>query len=67
MPLEADDQQRIDDAIADAGAEDSTKLFIRDASEYQKLGPVTVICTILNGTIGMNFPASQENGSSDGD
>ena len=52
MGLEADDQQRIDDAIAEAGAEGSTKLLVRDPAEYQKLGPVTVICTILNRTIG---------------
>ncbi len=52
MPLEADDQQRVDDAIAEAGAEGSTKLLVRDTTEYQKLGPITVICSILNRTIG---------------
>ena len=52
MVLEADDQQRLDDAIAEAGAEGSTKLFVRDTDEHQKLGPITVICTILNRTIG---------------
>lgn len=52
MPLEADDQQRVDEAIAEAGADGSTKLLVRDASETQKLGPFTVACTILNRTIG---------------
>lgn len=52
MPLEADDQQRVDEATAEAGADGSTKLLVRDATESQKLGPVTVICTILNRTIG---------------
>ncbi|KAL6716587.1 hypothetical protein ACLMJK_006154 [Lecanora helva] len=52
MPLEADDQRRVDEAIAEAEANASTKLLVRDASEHQKLGPVTVACTILNRTIG---------------
>ena len=52
MPFEADDQQRIDEAIAEAEADGSTKLLVRDATEHQKLGPLTVICTILNRTIG---------------
>lgn len=52
MPLEADDQQRVDEAIAEAGVDGSTKLLVRDVTEYQKLGPITVICTILNRTIG---------------
>lgn len=52
MPFEVDDQQRVDEAIAEAGAEGSTKLLIRGAAESQKLGPVTVISAILNRTIG---------------
>ena len=52
MPFEADDQQRVDEAIAEAKANDSTKILVRDATEHQKLGPFTVICTILNRTIG---------------
>ena len=52
MPLEADDQQRVDEAIAEAGDEGSTKIVVRNATEFQKLGPITVICTILNRTIG---------------
>ena len=55
MPLEADDQQRVDEAIAETGAEGSTKLLVHKVTEHQKLGPVTVICTILNRTIG-NYP-----------
>ena len=53
MPYEADDQQRVDDAIREA--EGSTKLLIRDPTESQKLGPFTVMCTIWNRTIGLSF------------
>lgn len=53
MVLEADDQQRVDDAIAEATSKGSTKLLVRDPDESQKLGPLTVICTILNRTIGL--------------
>ena len=52
MPLEEDDQQRVDEAIRDAGIEGCTKLIVRNASESQKLGPATVICMILNRTFG---------------
>lgn len=52
MVLEADDQQRVDDAIREAASKGSTKLLVRDPDESQKLGPLTVICTILNRTIG---------------
>ena len=52
MPLEADDQKRVDEAITEAGIEGSTKLLVLNASESQKLGPVTVICMILNRTVG---------------
>lgn len=53
MPLEADDQQRVDDAIREA--EGSTKLLVRDPAESQKLGPFDVMCTIWNRTIGSCF------------
>ena len=52
MPLEDDDQKRVDKAIGEAGTRGSTKLLILNAAESQKLGPVTVICMILNRTVG---------------
>lgn len=52
MPLEDDDKQRVDEAIAKAGIDGSTKLLVLNASESHKLGPVTVICMILNRTVG---------------
>ena len=52
MPLEVDDQKRIDEAITEAGVEGSNKLLVLNASESQKLGPVTVVCMILNRTVG---------------
>ena len=54
MPLEADDQKRVDDAIREMGADASgNKVLVLNATESQKLGPFTVACTILNRTIGM--------------
>ncbi|KAK3173491.1 hypothetical protein OEA41_006820, partial [Lepraria neglecta] len=58
MPLEEDDQQRVNEAIRDAGIEGCTKLIIRNASESQKLGPATVICMILNRTVGSGIYVS---------
>ena len=52
MPLEDDDQKRVDEAITEAGIDGSTKLVVLNASESHKLGPVTVICMILNRTVG---------------
>ena len=52
MPLEDDDQKRVDEAITEVGADGSTKLLVLNASECHKLGPVTVICMILNRTFG---------------
>lgn len=52
MPLEDDDQQRVDEAIRAAGSDGSTKLIVHNVSESQKLGPATVICMILNRTFG---------------
>ena len=52
MGLEDDDQRRVDEAIKEAKNEGSTKVLIRSASRSQKLGPITVICMILNRTIG---------------
>ena len=53
MPPLLDDQQRVDEAIADA--KDSMKLLIRDPTDSQKLGWFDVICVILNRTIGALF------------
>ena len=52
MPLEDDDQARIDEAIEEAEANRATKVIVHNASEFQKLGPLTVICMILNRTFG---------------
>ncbi|CAF9934066.1 MAG: hypothetical protein ALECFALPRED_005836 [Alectoria fallacina] len=58
MPLEDDDQKRVDDAITEAGIEGSSKLLVLNASESHKLGPVTVICMILNRTVGSGIYVS---------
>ncbi|KAL8677593.1 MAG: hypothetical protein Q9186_006002 [Xanthomendoza sp. 1 TL-2023] len=53
MPLEADDQARVDEAIKESGADASeNRVLVLNASDTQKLSPFTVICTILNRTIG---------------
>ena len=52
MPLEHDDQQRVEQTMREVGSDDPTRIVIRNASESQKLGPVTVICMILNRTVG---------------
>lgn len=58
MPLEDDDQKRVDEAITEAGIDGSTKLVVLNASESHKLGPVTVICMILNRTVGSGIYVS---------
>ena len=56
MPLEADDQKKVDDAIQEIGADPTgTKVLVLNAAKSQKLGPFTVACTILNRTIGMSI------------
>ncbi|KAL8715355.1 MAG: hypothetical protein Q9220_000688 [cf. Caloplaca sp. 1 TL-2023] len=53
MPLEADDQARVDEAIRDSGADPTAnRVLVLNAADSQKLGPGTVICTMLNRTIG---------------
>ncbi|KAI4099553.1 MAG: hypothetical protein L6R37_005906 [Teloschistes peruensis] len=53
MPLEVDDQARVDEAIRESGANPSDdRVLVRNTPESQKLGPGTVMCTILNRTIG---------------
>ena len=56
MPLEADDQKKVDDAIQGIGADPTgTKVLVLNAAESQKLGRFTVACTILNRSIGMSI------------
>ena len=53
MPLEEDDQARVDAAIHDMGEDpNESRLLVLNATESQKLGPLSVACTILNRTIG---------------
>ena len=55
MPLEADDQKKVDEAFQEIGADSTgTKVLVLNAAQSQKLGPFTVACTILNRTIGMS-------------
>ena len=56
MPLEADDQKKVDDALREIGADSTgTKVLVLNAAESQRLGPFTVACTILNRTIGISI------------
>lgn len=52
MPLTQADQRRVDEAQAEAKAEGSNKLLLRVPPDSQKLGSITVMCLILNRTIG---------------
>ena len=53
MPLEEDDQKRVDQAKEDVGADDSgTRLLVLNATQAQKLGFWTVVCTVLNRAVG---------------
>ncbi|KAL8813032.1 MAG: hypothetical protein Q9223_007147 [Gallowayella weberi] len=52
MPLTAADQQRVDEAEADAEAAGSSKLLVRSPPDTQKLGSITVMGLIINRTIG---------------
>ncbi|KAL8786036.1 MAG: hypothetical protein Q9213_003019 [Squamulea squamosa] len=52
MPLTAADQRRVDEAEAEAEAAGNSKLLIRSPPDVQKLGSITVMCLILNRTIG---------------
>ncbi|KAI4236573.1 MAG: hypothetical protein L6R40_006129 [Gallowayella cf. fulva] len=52
MPLTAADQRRVDEAEAEAEAAGSTKLLLRSPPDTQKLGSITVMCLIINRTIG---------------
>ncbi|KAL8670232.1 MAG: hypothetical protein Q9168_005221 [Polycauliona sp. 1 TL-2023] len=52
MPLTAADQRRVDEAEAEAEAAGSSKLLVRSPDDAQKLGSISVMCLILNRTIG---------------
>ncbi|KAL8770393.1 MAG: hypothetical protein Q9209_003819 [Squamulea sp. 1 TL-2023] len=52
MPLTEADQRRVDEAEAEAEAAGASKLLIRSPPDIQKLGSITVMCLILNRTIG---------------
>lgn len=53
MPLEEDDQLRVDQAIEDVGKDGSgTRLLVLNASQTQKLGFWTVVATVINRAIG---------------
>ena len=53
MPLEEDDQKRVQEAMREVGTDDSgTRLLVLNASKAQKLGFWTIICTVLNRAIG---------------
>lgn len=52
MPLPADDQERVNEGLREAAHLGKTGILVHGAIESQKLGPVTVACTIFNRTIG---------------
>ena len=53
MPLEEDDQVRVDRAMDDVGADSSgTRLLVLNASHAQKLGYWTIVCTVINRSVG---------------
>lgn len=56
MPLTAAERQRVDQAERAAAADGSNKLVVRAPSNNQKLGPFTVVCTIINRAIGRFCP-----------
>ncbi|KAL8928810.1 MAG: hypothetical protein Q9208_001588 [Pyrenodesmia sp. 3 TL-2023] len=60
MPLEADDQARVDEAIRESGSDATgNRILVLNPADSQKLGPGTVICTILNRVIGLHPQYSQ--------
>ncbi|KAL9123886.1 MAG: hypothetical protein Q9217_006728 [Psora testacea] len=52
MPLTEADQRRVDEAEAEAEAAGSNQILLRVPPESQKMGSFTVMCLILNRTIG---------------
>ena len=53
MPLEDDDQRRVDQAMDEVGADNSgIRLLVLNASQKQRLGFWTVVCAVINRSIG---------------
>ena len=52
MPLTEADLRRVEETEAEAQAPGSSKLLVRCPPEPQKLGSITVMCLMLNRTIG---------------
>lgn len=53
MPLEDDDQERVDKAMEEMGADSSgTRLLVLNASKMQKLGFWTLLCAVVNRSVG---------------
>ena len=53
MPLEDDDQRRVDQAMDEVGADKSgPRLLVLNASQKQILGFWTVVCAVINRSIG---------------
>ncbi|KAG8527788.1 uncharacterized protein KY384_007942 [Bacidia gigantensis] len=58
MPLTAADQQRVEEYEARLAASGSSKIAVRVPGDAQKLGITTVVCLILNRTIGAGIYVS---------
>ena len=57
MPLEKDDQDKVDQAMEEVGSDTTgTRLAVVNAPQAQKLGFWTVLCTVLNRAIGVTYP-----------
>lgn len=53
MPLEDDDQRKVDEAMEEVGTDQSgTRLLVLNASSTQKLGFWTIVFTVVNRSIG---------------
>lgn len=66
MPLEDDDQRRVDQAMREVGTDRSgTRLLVLNASQKQRLGYWTVFCALVNRAIGTRlcFPIISGNRS----
>lgn len=61
MPLEDDDQKRVDQAMQEIGADDTgTRLLVLNTSQTQKLGFWTVFCTVINRAVGAKLNVSSQ-------
>ena len=58
MPLEDDDQRRVDQVMEEFGADKSgSRLLVLGTSQTQKLGFWMVVCVVVNRSIGMSREA----------